>query len=272
MGLGQGGVGVEQGEGGSGFVYRGGGTRGKESSQPRVNNLALTSSCELHCNKSNTHTVLVLIMLWPWKSESKSSDSKVHQDGVSSCALHQYDLTNLLASDAWLLLADKHRILLRTRQCLSSFLSTRNFLSDLDTSWCCRGVSSTGNHGPPENVAPRPRVVTEEDRCRNRRREPCLIIAEMDEHAMAEWRRQFPQDILDERQIFAQRRVERVERRAEQATYHEDRRTQKQAALFQMELKEASTWSCDDECWVDAFITTEGSDTDALESDDDDEE
>ncbi|KAE8815677.1 Ethylene-responsive transcription factor CRF1 [Hordeum vulgare] len=42
-----------------------------------------------------------------------------------------------------------------------------------------------------QNLAPRPRVVTEEDRRRNRRRERHLSIAEMDEHAMAEWRRQF---------------------------------------------------------------------------------
>ncbi|KAE8804897.1 Disease resistance protein RPM1 [Hordeum vulgare] len=32
-----------------------------------------------------------------------------------------------------------------------------------------------------------------------------LSIAEMDEHAMAEWRRQFLQDVLDEREFFAQR-------------------------------------------------------------------
>uniref|UniRef100_A0A8I6XPF3 Uncharacterized protein n=1 Tax=Hordeum vulgare subsp. vulgare TaxID=112509 RepID=A0A8I6XPF3_HORVV len=120
-----------------------------------------------------------------------------------------------------------------------------------------------------QNVAPRPRVVTDEDRRRNRSRERALSIAEMDEHTMAEWRRQFPQDVLDERQFFAQMRAER---RAEQAAYHEDRRTRKQAALFQMELKEASTWSSDDERWVEAVITTEESNTDASESDEDDEE
>ncbi|KAE8814667.1 Ethylene-responsive transcription factor CRF1 [Hordeum vulgare] len=89
---------------------------------------------------------------------------------------------------------------------------------------------------------PRPRGVIEEDLRQNRRRECCLSIAEMDEHAMAEWRRQFPQDVLDEHEFFA----ERAER-AEQAVYREDRHTRKQAALFQMKLKESSTWSSDDE-------------------------
>ncbi|KAE8807428.1 putative AP2 protein [Hordeum vulgare] len=37
-----------------------------------------------------------------------------------------------------------------------------------------------------QNLTPRPRVVTEEDRCRDQRRERRLSIAEMDEHAMAE--------------------------------------------------------------------------------------
>ncbi|KAE8772767.1 Ethylene-responsive transcription factor CRF1 [Hordeum vulgare] len=116
-----------------------------------------------------------------------------------------------------------------------------------------------------QNVTSRPRVVTDEDRCRNRRRGRRLSIAEMEEHAIAEWRRQFSQDILDEREFFARRR-------AEQATYREDRRTWKQAALFQMELKEASTWSSHDERCADGFITTEEPDTGASESDDDDEE
>ncbi|KAE8793775.1 e3 ubiquitin-protein ligase chfr [Hordeum vulgare] len=94
----------------------------------------------------------------------------------------------------------------------------------------------------------------------------------MNEHAMAEWRRQFQQDVLDEHQFFTQRRAERAERRVEQAAYREDRRTRKQATLFQMELNEASTWSSDDERWVDAFITMKESDTGASKSNDDDEE
>ncbi|KAE8776320.1 hypothetical protein D1007_51080 [Hordeum vulgare] len=67
------------------------------------------------------------------------------------------------------------------------------------------------------NFTPCVRVVTEEVRRRNRRRERRLGIVGMDEHATAKWRRQLPQDVLDEREFFAQRR-------AEQAAYREDRR------------------------------------------------
>ncbi|KAE8800709.1 Ethylene-responsive transcription factor CRF1 [Hordeum vulgare] len=61
-----------------------------------------------------------------------------------------------------------------------------------------------------QNVTPRPRVVTDEDRRRNRRQQRRLSIAEMDELAIAEWRQQFPKDVLDERQFFAQRRTEQA--------------------------------------------------------------
>ncbi|KAI5008088.1 hypothetical protein ZWY2020_009136 [Hordeum vulgare] len=91
-----------------------------------------------------------------------------------------------------------------------------------------------------DRLAPPPRVATEEDRRQNRRRERCLGMAEMGEHAMAAWRQQFPSDVLDERAFFAQRRTER-------AAYREDRSTWKQAALFNMELKRPSTWDSDDE-------------------------
>ncbi|KAE8777703.1 Ethylene-responsive transcription factor CRF1 [Hordeum vulgare] len=40
----------------------------------------------------------------------------------------------------------------------------------------------------PQRLAPPLQVVTEEDRRKNLRREHHLGIAEMDEHAMAEWR------------------------------------------------------------------------------------
>ncbi|KAE8816587.1 Ethylene-responsive transcription factor CRF1 [Hordeum vulgare] len=76
-----------------------------------------------------------------------------------------------------------------------------------------------------QNLTPHPRVVKDEDRRRNQRREHRLSIVEMDEHAMEARRRQFPQDVINERQFFAQRR-------AEQAAYRADRCTRKQAALF----------------------------------------
>ncbi|KAE8794460.1 Ethylene-responsive transcription factor CRF1 [Hordeum vulgare] len=54
-----------------------------------------------------------------------------------------------------------------------------------------------------QQLAPPPRIVTEEDRRQNRRWERHVGIAEMDEHVMIEWRQQFPQDVLDERAFFA---------------------------------------------------------------------
>ena len=76
-------------------------------------------------------------------------------------------------------------------------------------------------------LAPLPRLSTDEDRRDNRRREHRLGITEMDEEAMALWRQLFPQDIINEREFYAQRRAEREKRRAERAIYREDRRTQR---------------------------------------------
>ncbi|XP_020191896.1 uncharacterized protein [Aegilops tauschii subsp. strangulata] len=98
-------------------------------------------------------------------------------------------------------------------------------------------------------LAPPPWLVTDEDRRINRRRERRLGIAEMDEEAMAVWRQCFPEDVANEREIYAQRRADR-------AAYHEDRRTRKADALFNVELKEVSSWDSNDERWIDAFITT----------------
>ncbi|XP_044958036.1 uncharacterized protein LOC123409119 [Hordeum vulgare subsp. vulgare] len=106
-------------------------------------------------------------------------------------------------------------------------------------------------------------LVTEEDHRQNRRRERRLGIAEMDEHAMTAWRQQFPQDVLDERAFFTQKRAER-------ALYREDMRMRKQATFFNIELKEASTWDLDDERLAHASIATEEWDTN--ESEEDDEE
>ena len=66
-----------------------------------------------------------------------------------------------------------------------------------------------------QELAPLPRLITDEDRRDNRRREHRLGIAEMDEESMVLWRRHFPQDIIKEREFYAQRRAERDKRRAE---------------------------------------------------------
>ncbi|KAE8794069.1 hypothetical protein D1007_31229 [Hordeum vulgare] len=63
----------------------------------------------------------------------------------------------------------------------------------------------------------------------------------------------------------------RAERRAEQDAYREDIRTRKEVALFNIELKEASTWDDYDERWTDAFITMSESEN-TTESEEDDKE
>ena len=66
-----------------------------------------------------------------------------------------------------------------------------------------------------QELAPLPRLITDEDRRDNQRREHRLGIAEMDEEAIALWRQHFSQDIINEREFYAQRRAERDKRRAE---------------------------------------------------------
>nr|XP_040258255.1 ethylene-responsive transcription factor ERF105-like [Aegilops tauschii subsp. strangulata] len=51
-----------------------------------------------------------------------------------------------------------------------------------------------------QELAPFPRLITDEDRRKNQRRERRLSLAEMDEEAMALWRQRFPQDIINEEQ------------------------------------------------------------------------
>ena len=91
-----------------------------------------------------------------------------------------------------------------------------------------------------QELAPLPRLSTDEDRRDNRRWEHRLGIAEMDEEAMALWRQHFPQDIINEREFYAQRRAERDKRRAERAAYREDKRRRKADAQFNMRLGAAS--------------------------------
>ncbi|XP_073356743.1 ethylene-responsive transcription factor CRF1-like [Aegilops tauschii subsp. strangulata] len=76
-----------------------------------------------------------------------------------------------------------------------------------------------------QELAPPPRLITDEDRRGNRRREHRLSIAEIDEEAMALWRQCFPQDIINECEFYPQRRAEREKRSAGQAAYREHKRT-----------------------------------------------
>nr|XP_020157355.1 uncharacterized protein LOC109742673 [Aegilops tauschii subsp. strangulata] len=53
-----------------------------------------------------------------------------------------------------------------------------------------------------QDLAPLPRIFTDEDRRAHRRRQRLLAIAEMDVEAMMVWRECFPRDIVDERQFY----------------------------------------------------------------------
>lgn len=121
-----------------------------------------------------------------------------------------------------------------------------------------------------QELAPLPRLITDEDRRDNRRREHRLGITEMDEEAMALWRQHFPQDIINEREFYAQRRAERDKRRAERAAYREDKRRRKADAQFNMRLGAASPWESDDDRYLHAYSQT--SEEDITEEESDDEE
>ena len=77
-----------------------------------------------------------------------------------------------------------------------------------------------------QELAPFPRLLTDEDHRKHRRREHRLRLAEMDEQAMALWSHRFPKD-TNEEQFFAQRRARRAKRREERADYREDKRTRR---------------------------------------------
>ena len=91
-----------------------------------------------------------------------------------------------------------------------------------------------------QELAPLPRLIIDEDRRDNRRREHRLDIAEMDDVAMALWRQCFPQDIIKGREFYEQRRAERDKRRSERDAYREDKRRRKADTQFNMRLGAAS--------------------------------
>ncbi|XP_020162137.1 uncharacterized protein [Aegilops tauschii subsp. strangulata] len=107
-----------------------------------------------------------------------------------------------------------------------------------------------------QDLAPLPRLFTDEDRRVHRRRMRRLAIAEMDVQALVLWRERFPQDIVDERQFYEQRRTERKARRTERASYREGKRARKLAAQMRLRLRETSGWDFTDEHSADAYIQT----------------
>ncbi|XP_020176532.3 uncharacterized protein [Aegilops tauschii subsp. strangulata] len=106
-----------------------------------------------------------------------------------------------------------------------------------------------------QDLAPPPRLVSDEDRHEHRRRQHRLIIAEADELAMPEWRQRYPQDVADKNAFWVERRVDRA-----------DRRRRKTLAILQCELGHASFFDNNDPRWDDAFLST--SDNTTEEEDD----
>ncbi|XP_020185628.1 uncharacterized protein [Aegilops tauschii subsp. strangulata] len=74
-----------------------------------------------------------------------------------------------------------------------------------------------------QELAPLPRLFTDEDRRVHRRRQRRVAIVEKDVEALVVWRGGFPQDIVDERQFYKQLRSERYARRRERAAYRKDK-------------------------------------------------
>ena len=107
-----------------------------------------------------------------------------------------------------------------------------------------------------QELAPLPRLITDEDYRDNRRRENRLGIAGMDEEAMALWRQCFLQDIINEHEFYAQRREERDKRRAERAAYREDKHRRKADAQFNMRLGVVSPWESGDDRYLHAYSQT----------------
>ena len=116
-----------------------------------------------------------------------------------------------------------------------------------------------------QELAPFPRLLTDEDRRKHRRREHRLRLAEMDEQAMALWSHRFPED-TNEEQFFAQRRAKRREERAD---YREDKRTRKAVAKYNQALGDASSWNSGDERFLDAYAPTSEEDITETESESD---
>ncbi|XBI12886.1 hypothetical protein VPH35_139692 [Triticum aestivum] len=121
-----------------------------------------------------------------------------------------------------------------------------------------------------QDLAPFPRLFTDEDRRVRWRRQRRLAIAEKDVEALVVWRGGYPQDIIDERQFYKQLRSERDARRREGAAYREDKRSRKQGAQLKLKLREMSGWDFEDEQLADAYLQTSEEDIPEPESESDD--
>ncbi|KAE8805024.1 Protein TRANSPARENT TESTA 12 [Hordeum vulgare] len=64
-------------------------------------------------------------------------------------------------------------------------------------------------HEQAQDLAPSPRLITDQDREEHRRRQRRLLVVEEDERAMAEWRRRHPEDVATENAFWAERTTRR---------------------------------------------------------------
>ena len=85
---------------------------------------------------------------------------------------------------------------------------------------------------------------------------------------MVLWRQRFPQDIINKREFYAQRRAERDKRRAKRDVYREDKRRRKADAQFNMRLGVVSPWESNDDRYLHAYSQTSEEDITEEESDD----
>ncbi|CAM0956270.1 unnamed protein product [Alopecurus aequalis] len=99
-------------------------------------------------------------------------------------------------------------------------------------------------------LAPPPRLVTDEERLRQREQWERLLIAERDERAMRRWAEQFPEDVAAERTFYDAQRATRVAARAE-------KHARKAAIDAQIEENSALQWDDDDPRWEDMWLTSE---------------
>ena len=120
-----------------------------------------------------------------------------------------------------------------------------------------------------QDLAPLPRLFTDEDHRVHRRRQRRLAITEKNVEALEVWRGGFPQDIVVERQFYKQKRLERDARRRERAAYREDKRSRKQATQLKLKLQETLGWDFEDEQLADAYLQTSEEDITESESESD---
>ncbi|KAE8795874.1 Protein TRANSPARENT TESTA 12 [Hordeum vulgare] len=103
-----------------------------------------------------------------------------------------------------------------------------------------------------QDLAPPPRLISDQDRQEHRRQEHRLLVVEEDERAMTEWRQRHPEDVAAENAFWA----ERTARRREE---WQDRHRRKLLAISQyVAVNNGGTpiFTSDDERWEDAWLST----------------